>query len=133
MEMVTNEARSALQRATDDMARFYDVHCQHAPTYKVGDKVWLNAQNITTTHPTKKLDHKWLGPYTVNKVISQNAYWLQLPPSFGRTYPVFSTILLRPYEEDPIHERHSNNPPPPVIRDEVQEFEVEKILDSQVF
>ena len=52
MEMTTNEACSALQRAADDMACFYDVHHQHAPTYKVGDKVWLNAQNITTTPPT---------------------------------------------------------------------------------
>ena len=104
MEMATNEAHSALQRAADDMTHFYDVHRQHAPTYKVGDKVWLNAQNITTTRLTKKLDHKWLGPYTVNKVISRNVYRLQLPPSFSRTYPVFSTILLRPYEEDPIHE-----------------------------
>ena len=58
MEIVTNEAHSTLQRAADDMVRFYDVHRQHAPTYKVGDKVWLNAQNITTTGPTKKLDHK---------------------------------------------------------------------------
>ena len=108
MEMTTNEARSALQRAAgDDIACFYDVHRQHAPIYKVGDKVWLNAQNTTTTQPTKKLDHKWLGPYIVNKVISQNAYRLQLPPSFDRTHPVFSTILLQPYEEDPIHERHS--------------------------
>ena len=39
MEMTTNEARSALQRAADDMAHFYDVHRQHTPTYKVGDKV----------------------------------------------------------------------------------------------
>ena len=70
MEMVTNEACSALQRAADNMACFYDVHCQHAPIYKVGNKVWLNAQNITTTRLTKKLDHKWLGPYTVDKVIS---------------------------------------------------------------
>ena len=72
----TNEARSALQRAAEDMVHFYDIHYQHAPTYKVGDKVWLNAQNITTTQSTKKLDHKWLGPYTVDKVISQNAYQL---------------------------------------------------------
>ena len=52
----------------------------------------------------KKLDHKWLGPYTVDKVVSQNAYQPQLPSSFGCTHPVFSTILLQPYEEDPIHE-----------------------------
>ena len=119
MEMATNEACSALQRAANDMARFYDIHHQHTPTYIVGDKVWLNAQNIITTRPTKKLDHKWLGPYTVDKVISQNAYRLQLPSSFGRTHLVFSTILLRPYKEDPIHERCSPPPPPPIIRDGV--------------
>ena len=133
MEMATNEARSALQRVADDMACFYDIHGQHAPTYKVGDKVWLNAQNIITTQPTKKLDHKWLGPYTVDKVISHNAYRLQLPSSFDCTHLVFSTILLQPYEEDPIHERRSPPPPPPVIWDGVQEFEVKKILGSQVF
>ena len=67
MEMVTNKAYSVLQRAADDMVHFYDVHCQHAPTYKVGDRVWLNGQNITTTQP---MNYKWLGPYMVNKVIS---------------------------------------------------------------
>ena len=104
--MATNEAYSALQKVAHDMACFYDVYHQHAPIYKVGNKVWLNAQNITTTRPTKKLDHKWLGSYTVNKVISQNADRQQLPSPFGHTHPVFSTILLQPYEEDPLHEQH---------------------------
>ena len=57
--MATNEACSALAKAADNMAQFYDLHCQAAPTYKIGNKVWLNAQNITTTCPMKKLDHKW--------------------------------------------------------------------------
>jgi len=42
----------------------------------------------------KKLDHKWLGPYPVNKVISWNAYQLKLPLSFGQTHPMFSVTLL---------------------------------------
>ena len=104
-----------------------------APVCKVGDKVWLNAQNITTAHPMKKLDHKWLGPYTINKVVSCNAYGLQLPASFGCTHPVFSVVLLRPHGEDPILEHQLPPPPLPVIRDGVQEYEVEKILDSQIF
>ena len=49
MEEATKEARSTLEKAADDMARFYDVHRQAAPVYKVGEKVWLNAQNISTT------------------------------------------------------------------------------------
>ena len=61
MEEATKEAHSALEKAADDMAHFYDVHHQAAPAYKVSNKVWLNAQNISTTRPMKKLDHKWLG------------------------------------------------------------------------
>jgi len=62
MEVATKEACSALSRAVDDMAHFYDAHQREAPLYAVGDKVWLNGQNITTnTH--EKLDHKGLGPY----------------------------------------------------------------------
>ena len=51
MELATNEACSALQKAADDMVHFYDVHHQHAPIYKVGDRVcvmcWeLNSKGI---------------------------------------------------------------------------------------
>jgi len=64
------EVHLALARAADDIAHFYDAHHREAPLYAVGDKVWINGQNILTTHPMKKLDHKWLGPSTVDKVIS---------------------------------------------------------------
>ena len=81
----------------------------------------------------KKLDHKWLGPYQINKVISCNAYSMELPSAFGRTHPVFSVVLLHPYEEDPVPEHHTPPPPPPIIWDGVPEYEVERILDSWVF
>jgi len=70
MDMAMEEAHSALTRAADDMAWFYDAHQREAPLYEVGDKVWLNGQNITMTWPMKKLDHKWLGPYSVENAIS---------------------------------------------------------------
>src|SRR5882672_8786982 len=69
MEVAVKEACSALSRAADDMACFYDAHWREAPLYAVGDKVWLNWQNITMTCPMKKLDHKWLSPYPVDEVI----------------------------------------------------------------
>ena len=49
MEQATKEACSALTKATDDMARFYDTHWHEAPQYNIGDKVWLSAENIRTT------------------------------------------------------------------------------------
>jgi len=83
MEAVTKEAHSALTQAANDMDHFYDIHFKEAPLYKVRDNIWLNRQNITITCPMKKLDHKWLRPYVVDKVISQNGYRLKLPPSFS--------------------------------------------------
>ena len=49
MEAATNEACSALDKAADDMAHFYAIHHQAAFVYKVGKKVWLNAQNMSKT------------------------------------------------------------------------------------
>ena len=117
------------------MAQFYDIHQREAPRYCIGNKVWLSSENIRTTRPTKKLDYKWLSPYTINWVISRNVYWLKLPASFGQVHPVFSAILLCPYDDDPItecQERHPP-PPPPVICHSVEEYEVEKLLDSWIF
>ena len=59
--------------------------------------------------------------YPINKVISHNAYSLELRSSFGHTHPVFSVVLLRPYEEDPVLECHTPLPPPPIIQDGVPE------------
>ncbi|QRV74416.1 Retrotransposable element Tf2 protein [Ceratobasidium sp. AG-Ba] len=46
--------------------------------YKVGDKVWLVGQNITTRRPSKKLDNKKLGPFVISEKISSHAYRLEL-------------------------------------------------------
>src|SRR5712664_2816814 len=56
MEVATKEACSTLSRVADNMACFYDTHWREAPLYAVRDKVWLNGQNTTMTHPMKKLD-----------------------------------------------------------------------------
>ena len=135
MARATNEAWAALVKAANDMAQFYDVHRREAPRYSIGNKVWLSSENIRTTCPTKKLDYKWLGPYTIDQVISRNAYRLKLLASFGQVHPVVSVTLLHPYGDDPITERQERHPPPPplVIRDGIEEYEVEKILDSQIF
>ena len=129
----TKEACSALAQEANDMAHFYNTHCKEASLYEVRDKVWLNGQNITTTHPMKKLDHKLFGPYIVDKVILRNAYRLKLPPSFGWTHLVFLITLLWPYSTDAITKQVQHNPPPPIVCDGVKEYEVESILDSWIF
>jgi len=80
MSQMQDEAKAALKHAADEMAQYYDHQRSPAPTYKVRAKVWLNTQNHMTTHPTKKLDHKWLGPFVIEKVVSPAAVKLCLSP-----------------------------------------------------
>ena len=42
-------------------------------------------------------------------------------------------MLLRPYSTNTISKCIQQDPPPPVIKDGVKEYEVEHILDSRVF
>ena len=42
-------------------------------------------------------------------------------------------MLLQPYNADTIIEWIQGDPPPPVVHDGVEEYEVEHILDSWVF
>ena len=116
------------------MARFYNAYRHEAPQYNVGDKVWLSSENLRTARPTKKLNYKWLGPYVVKRVISHSAYQLKLPASFGKTHPVFSVTLLHPFKGDSIAKCQEHYPllPPLIVCDSIQEYEVEKILNSQI-
>ena len=80
MSQMQDEVKAALKHAADKMAQYYDHQRSPTPAYKVRAKVWLNTQNYMTTHPTKKLDHKWLGPFVIKKVISPAAIKLHLSP-----------------------------------------------------
>src|SRR6266446_10389691 len=90
MSQMQDEAKAALEHAADKMAWYYNHQRSPAPAYKVGAKVWLNTQNYTTTHPTKKLDHKWLGPFVIEKVVSPTAIKLHLSPCERGIHPVIS-------------------------------------------
>jgi len=46
-----------------------------------GDNIYLDASDIQTTQPLKKLSHCHLGPFPVEKQIGMNAYRLTLLPS----------------------------------------------------
>jgi hypothetical protein len=125
------EAAAALQQAADDMARYYDQHRSEAVTYKVGDKVWLDARDLQTERPSKKLDDKRFGPFEVLEIVGPNAYKLRLPTRM-KIHPVFNTVKLRPYKGDPIPDRVTHARPGPVIKGNNPEWEVEYIEDSKL-
>ena len=67
MDSALSEARSTLRKAKEDMAWYYNQHQVLALEFHIGDKVYLDASDIHTTHPSQKLAHHYLRPITVTQ------------------------------------------------------------------
>lgn len=97
-----SEACSALTKAKDDMARYYNQRRTPALIFKPGDRVYLDASNIRATRPSQKLAHHNLGPFSVERQVGLNAYCLCLPHCMCCLHPVFNVIKLT---LAPVHSR----------------------------
>jgi len=58
MRMVIEEAKSMIRKAQDDMKRYYNRRRTPAPVFNPGDKVFLDASDIWTMHPSQKISHR---------------------------------------------------------------------------
>src|SRR5271156_2772435 len=105
MKDALDEAKAALAKSKDEMAKYYDRRRTPALEYKPGNKVYLDASNISTTRPSKKLSHRRLGPFPVIAKVGNGAYRLRLPPSMSRLHLVFNIVKLTMALSDPIKGR----------------------------
>ena len=76
----------------------------------------------------KKLTEKFIGPYVVKKIVSENVVELELPASL-RIHPVVNVRRIVKYREQV--EGQKKIPPPPVEVAGEKKYEVEEILDRQ--
>ena len=60
-----------------------------------------------------------------------SAYCLKLPHRMRQLHPVFNVVKLSAALEDPILGRKPQAPPPPIVVDGEEEWEVEEILNSR--
>ena len=102
MEDALNKAKAALVKSKDDMAKYYDQRRTPALEYQPRDRVYLDASDIHTTRPSRKLSHQRLRPFPVIRKVGNGTYHLRLPPSMSRLHPVFNVVKLTLAPEDPV-------------------------------
>ena len=74
------------------------------------------------------MNHKMVGPFKIKALVGSSCQ-LELPISM-KIHNVFHPSLLRKTSADPLPGQH-NDPPPPIIVNDEDEWEVDDILDAQ--
>ena len=68
------EATKTMEMAKEMMKRQFDKKRQNPQGLKEGEDIWLEAKNIHSNRPSKKLDQKRYRPFKILKVIGQEMF-----------------------------------------------------------
>ena len=123
------EARAALVKSQEEMKKQADRIRKEAEEYRVGNKVLISTKDFSMElrkRATKKLIEKFIGPYVVKKIVSENTVELELPASLRIHLVVNVRRIVKNKEQI---EGQKKIPPPPVKVAGEKEYEVEEILD----
>ena len=93
------EAKAAMVRSQEEMKKQADRNRKKAEEYRVGDKVLISTKNFPMElmkRAMKMIIEKYIGPYVVKNIISENAVELKLPVSL-RIYPVVNVRRIVKY------------------------------------
>ena len=128
LRVLRDENRDRLQAAYDAQAKQYNK--SHQPmTYKVGDLVILATKNLKQKRPSKKLSHKFVGPFRIEDKVGAQAYRLRLPASY-RIHHTFHVSLLEPYHHRECGDASDVFMQAPELIDDEEMWEVEEIIDK---
>ena len=129
MKKVQEEAEAALKKTQKEMKKYADRGRKESKTWKKGDRVLLSTKDLVfKERPSKKLTERYVGPYTIEEVVSSNAVRLQLPSSM-RIHLVVNVSRIVRYKEQ-IKEQNKEEGKPVEVEG-VEEWEVEKVLNKK--
>ena len=130
------EFTTRLSRAYDNLVKAHahiftptNRHRSDAPAYVVRDQVWLSTDNLRLPRASWKLSERWLGPYSITKLVGTNAVECRLPRSM-RIHPIVNISHVKPYRARLPGQPVTAPGPSNVTEDCDEEYEVERIVDS---
>ena len=127
------EAKRNLKAAQEEQQKQANKHRRSA-NYKVGDKVLLETRNLSSYN--SKLRAKFVGPFDIVRVLSENVVELKLPPSL-EIYPRVNVNRIKPYSPaDDENNRYPtrrqvNRQLAPLGKRQQKEWEIEEITNER--
>jgi transposase InsO family protein len=138
LEKMDTLSKIATDRLNEAKARqeWYANEKRRELLFKVDDWVRVRAERFIPLderdRPSRKLGPVFNGPYKVTEVISDVAYRLAIPATM-KSHNVFHVSDLLEYTKPNENSAKKAPRPEPELVDGKKEFEVEKIVDKQVF
>ena len=126
MQEAQRDARAYLLKAQQRQKSYADTRRREL-IFAVGDKVLLSTKNLRLATPgSRKLLPRYVGPFEVIQRVGEVAYKLALPGTM-KIHNVFHVSLLARYDAT-----GPCQPPPILLPDGSEEYEVERLLDNRV-
>ncbi|MBW0530934.1 hypothetical protein O181_070649 [Austropuccinia psidii MF-1] len=100
-------------------------------TRHIWNQVLVSTLNFNNLKGTKKMRNSFLGPFTIIKLIGNNAVVVRLTEEFFSKHPVFPVSLVKPYfqtGEDKFPSRKKTTNPPEIVEMEDSPGPVKKII-----
>ena len=108
-----------------------DHQQEPTPDFQVGQQIYISAEHIHATRPSKKLSEKYLDLFDIITCPGTHSFTLQLPKHLHAIHPVFHVSQLEPSVPNTIP-NHDQPPPPPVKIDGKIKYKIAEILDSKI-
>ena len=131
MKEIQEKAKTALEKAQEEMKIYTNRKRGKVNKYKVEDLVMLSTKDLKyqmVGRRTEKLMERFVGPYKVKKIMSANVVKLELPSTI-RIHPVVNVSRIHRYIGQ-IEGQRKEQPAPVIIEGE-EEQKVERILNKQ--